>query len=90
VLTCCPAAQPGPARVAYAVGRRAGGAVERNRIRRRLRHVVTAHAPRLRPDWQYLVGVGPRARQASSSELTDAWLGLLDRAHEDRAAEDTP
>ena len=81
VLTCCRAAQSGPPRVAYAVGRRSGGAVERNRIRRRLRHVVAHHAARLQPDCQYLVGAGPQALHVSSSELTDAWLHLLDRAH---------
>ena len=88
VLTCCRAAQSGssqsgPPRVAYAVGRRSGGAVERNRIRRRLRHVVAHHAARLRPDCQYLVGAGPQALHVSSRELNDAWLHLLDRAHEE-------
>lgn len=90
MLTCCLAAEPGPPRVAYAVGRRSGGAVERNRIRRRLRHVVADHAPRLRPDYQYLIGAGPEALRASSRQLTDAWLGLLDRAHHDQAPEDRP
>jgi ribonuclease P protein component len=83
VLTCCPAATPGPPRVAYAVGRRAGGAVERNRIRRRLRRVVAAHEARLRSDHQYLVGAGSAALRAPHAELTAAWLELVDRAHED-------
>ena len=83
VLSCCRAARPGPPRVAYAIGRRAGGAVERNRIRRRLRHVVRDHASRLRPDHQYLVGAGPAALHASSTELTDAWLRLVERVHGD-------
>jgi ribonuclease P protein component len=81
VLTCCRAAQPGPPRVAYAIGRRTGGAVERNRIRRRLRHVVSNHSERLSRDYQYLVGAGQEALRASSAELADAWLNLLDRAH---------
>lgn len=84
VLTCCPATIPGPPRVAYAVGRRAGDAVARNRIRRRLRHVVAAHESCLRRDHQYLVGAGPAALRASHDELTTAWLELVDRAHEDR------
>ncbi|MDQ1465700.1 MAG: ribonuclease protein component [Actinomycetota bacterium] len=83
MLTYCPAPQSGPPRVAYAVGRRAGGAVERNRIRRRLRPIVLDHAQRLRPNCQYLVAAGPDALHASSTELTDAWLSLLDRAHGD-------
>ena len=83
MLSCCPAVTPGPPRVAYAVGRRAGGAVERNRIRRRLRHVVAAHEPALRAGHQYLLGAGPSALHASHASLTAAWLELLERAHED-------
>jgi ribonuclease P protein component len=83
VLSCRPATRPGPPRVAYAIGRRAGGAVERNRIRRRLRHVVRDHAARLRRDHEYLLGAGPAALQASPAELTDAWLRLVDRVHVD-------
>ena len=44
-----------PPRVAYAVGRSAGNAVDRNRVRRRLRALVHAHAAELVPGW-YLVG----------------------------------
>jgi ribonuclease P protein component len=83
VLSCCRAAQPGPPRVAYAIGRRAGGAVERNRIRRRLRHVVRDHAARLRPDHQYLVGAGPAALHTAPTELSATWLRLVERAHLD-------
>ncbi|HAM01006.1 MAG TPA: ribonuclease P protein component, partial [Acidimicrobiaceae bacterium] len=51
-------AAPEP-RIAYAVGRRAGTAVTRNRLRRRLRAAV-GHAPRLAPG-AYLVAAGPEA-----------------------------
>jgi ribonuclease P protein component len=85
VLTCCPAPNPGPPRVAYAIGRRTGGAVERNRVRRRLRHVVAAHESHLRPNWQYLVGAGHETLRISNDELTRAWLDLVARAHEGAA-----
>jgi ribonuclease P protein component len=85
VLTCCPAPTAGPPRVAYAIGRRTGGAVERNRVRRRLRHVVAAHQSCLRPNWQYLVGAGPEALHLPGDELTRCWLDLVDRAHRDAA-----
>jgi ribonuclease P protein component len=63
------------------VGRRSGNAVERNRIRRRLRHVVASHAERLQSDCQYLIGASPQALRVSSAELTATWLSLVDRAH---------
>jgi ribonuclease P protein component len=84
VLTCCDAAQAGPPRVAYAIGRRTGNAVERNRIRRRLRPIVAAHAERLLPDCQYLIGAKPAALRESQLELTNTLLDLLERAHEAR------
>lgn len=81
MLSCCRATEPGPPRVAYAIGRRSGGAVDRNRIRRRLRPLVTEHADRLRPDFQYLVGASSAALHVPRGELADAWLRLLERVH---------
>jgi ribonuclease P protein component len=46
--------------VAYAIGRSAGNAVKRNRLRRQLRHLMAARASTLRPAW-YLVGVSSGA-----------------------------
>ena len=85
MLTCCPATEAGPPRVAFAVGKRSGGAVDRNRIRRRLRPVVVAHAERLRPDYQYLIGASSATLRASTSELTETWLQLVERAHEEQS-----
>ena len=56
----------GGARVAYAVSRSVGGAVERNRLRRRLRAIV--HDTELAPG-AYLVAVSPAAAQLSFDEL---------------------
>ena len=56
--------QPG---VAYAVGRRVGGAVIRNRVRRRLRAVV-AELDGMLPG-AYLVAAGPESRGATYLEL---------------------
>lgn len=58
----------GPPRVAYAVGRRAGGAVVRNRIRRRLRAVVCEAAAELAPG-SYLIGAGTAAATLPYDEL---------------------
>ena len=67
-----------PPRVAYAVGRPVGSAVERNRLRRRLRAVVRVHRHLLRPDTAYLVSAGPRASAMTHAELADAIEHLLD------------
>jgi ribonuclease P protein component len=61
--------ESGPPRVAYAVGRHAGGAVTRNRIRRRLRAVVRDEAAHLEPACAYLISAGPAALDAPFSEL---------------------
>lgn len=65
-------APPGtPPRVAFAVGRRAGGAVVRNRIRRRLRAAMRelAAEPSSLPSGLYLVGASSRAATMPFDEL---------------------
>lgn len=54
--------------VAYMVGRRVGGAVERNRLRRRLRAIVTQVGP---SSGLYLIGARPSATRLSFTELRD-------------------
>jgi ribonuclease P protein component len=62
---------PGP-QVGYAVGRRVGNAVTRNRVRRRLRAAVHQVGEHVRSDSAYLVGTTPAAAHASFAELRDA------------------
>jgi ribonuclease P protein component len=54
--------------VAYSVGRRLGGAVVRNRVRRRLRQIVAERAPHL-VSGAYLIGVAPAAASLSFGDL---------------------
>ncbi len=67
------------ARVAYAIGRNAGGAVRRNRIRRRLRAVVAEldRAGALAPG-AYLIGAGAAVVSLPPADLRDALATLVD------------
>jgi ribonuclease P protein component len=64
-----PGPQGTPPRVAYAVGRPVGTAVERNRLRRRLRAVVAGLADGLAPG-AYLLAAGPEAAALDPEEMT--------------------
>jgi ribonuclease P protein component len=55
-------------RVAYAIGRRVGGAVHRNRLRRRLRAIAFELGPDLQPG-AYLIAAAPAAAGLSYGEL---------------------
>jgi ribonuclease P protein component len=70
----------GPARVGFAVPRAVGSAVTRNRVRRRLRHLVTALLPGLPPGALVVVRALPGSAAASSAELEPALRSALDRA----------
>jgi ribonuclease P protein component len=57
------------ARFAFATGRKLGSAVVRNRIRRRLRTIVRALAPRFTEGWDVLVVVRQAGSSASQAQL---------------------
>jgi ribonuclease P protein component len=64
---------PGPPRVAFAIGRPVGGAVERNRLRRRLRAAVDDLARRGDvPPGTYLVTARAEALALTPAELRSA------------------
>ena len=67
-----PEAGGAPVRVAYAIGRTVGGAVVRNRLRRRLRAVVVDHAATgAVPPGLYLVGATAAAVTQPHDRLRD-------------------
>lgn len=66
--------------MAYAIGRRLGGAVERNRLRRRLRVAVRESAELLTSGCAYLIGAQPEAQALSATELGVAVRTLLGTA----------
>ena len=64
-------------RFGISTGRRVGGAVVRNRIRRRIREGLRALAPRITPGWDVLVVVRPAGAMASQAELAATIERLL-------------
>lgn len=76
-------------RLAFAIPRRTGGAVVRNRIRRRLRAIMVdleREQPDLVPRGTILIGAGPDAARRSSHELRHDVIRLLDDLHIRRQA----
>lgn len=71
--------------VAYAIGRRAGGAVVRNRVRRQLRAIARQAAPGLAPG-SYLVRVAPGAIGLPYDQLNRAFCAAADGAWRRAAA----
>jgi ribonuclease P protein component len=67
-------------RAGFVASRKVGGAVVRNRVRRRLREIVRRHQHEIvDPRWIVTVARPPAAR-ASYGELEDEWLRLAKRA----------
>jgi ribonuclease P protein component len=70
----------GPCRAGFIASRRIGGAVVRNRVRRRLREIVRQHQHELREGfWIVLVARGDAA-DANYRALEHEWLLLAKRA----------
>ena len=81
-----PAAAPdvpppeGPPRFGVVTSRKVGGAVVRNKVRRRIRHIQQAHLLRIR-DGVWCVTVARfRAAEATFAELDAEWCKLARRA----------
>jgi ribonuclease P protein component len=72
----------GPARIGFTVSKKVGTAVERNRVRRRLREIVRrASADSMRPGHDYVL-IGRRAALLEPfAQLEQAVAGALRRAH---------
>ena len=71
--------QAAPARVGFVVSRSVGGAVVRNRVRRRLRHLVRERLVELPAASMVVVRANPAAAGASYAELRDDLARCLHR-----------
>ncbi len=69
-----------PARIGFITSRRVGGAVVRNRVRRRLRELVRHSRPVLRPGIWIVLIARQHASRASFDALRDEWNRLAERA----------
>ena len=70
----------GKTRFAFSTGRRLGGAVIRNRVRRRLREALRVMAPSFRPGWDVLIIARPALVEADHDALVEALRQLLARS----------
>ena len=67
----------GRTRYGISTGRRVGGAVARNKIRRQLRDVLRRLNAGVDPGWDVLVVARPAAAEASRAELSAVLTGLM-------------
>ena len=77
-------------RFGFATSSKLGGAVTRNRVRRRLRSIIGGMGPRLEGGWDVLISVRPagatasQARLGESIEATLRGAGILRGVAQDR------
>ncbi len=83
-LASCPTSTPGQPRVAFAVPRSVGGAVDRNRVRRRLREAVRSQAALMLPGTAYLIGARRGAAETTYREIEATLRELVLRSSEGR------
>ena len=66
-------------RIGLSTGRKLGGAVVRNRVRRRLREALRAMAPSFQPGWDVLIIARPAIVKADHDTLVGALQRILAR-----------
>lgn len=76
----------GPVRIGFTVSRKVGNAVERNRVRRRLREIVRlSDRARMCVGYDYVL-VGRRAALTTPyAQIADAFSGALTKLHNGRS-----
>lgn len=67
-------------RAGFITSRKIGGAVARNRVRRRLRDIVRRHQHEIANGTWLVVIASPNAARSTSAELEAEWLRLAKRA----------
>ena len=80
MLNAMPLGNSDPWRAGFVTSGRLGGAVVRNRVRRRLREIVRRHQDQLRRGFWFVIIARHEAATASYRALEDEWLRLARRA----------
>jgi ribonuclease P protein component len=80
MLNVMPAENSGPWRAGFVTSGRLGGAVVRNRVRRRLREIVRRNQHELRQGFWFVIIARYEAATATYDALEDEWLRLARRA----------
>ena len=80
ILNAMPVQNSGPFRAGFVTSGRVGGAVVRNRVRRRLRESVRRHQHEMRQGVWFVIIARHEAAAASYGALEDEWLRLGRRA----------
>ena len=80
ILNVMPMEDSGPWRAGFVTSGRLGGAVIRNRVRRRLREIVRRHQNEVRQGIWFVIIARHEAATASYGALEDEWLRLARRA----------
>lgn len=73
------AAETGNIRLGVVTSRRVGKAVERNRMRRRLREIFRKRRGELRPGMWLVITAKPASGGADFAEIAEEWLRLAKR-----------
>lgn len=69
-----------PSRFGLSVSKRVGSAVQRNRVKRRLREAIRRRLWKTLPGWDMIVTARPEAVNAEYTDLADEMQELLTRA----------
>jgi ribonuclease P protein component len=80
MLNAMPMENSGSWRAGFVTSARLGGAVVRNRVRRRLREIIRRHQHELRQDVWFVIIGRQEAATATYGALEDEWLRLARRA----------